>query len=151
MNCKPLKTIFTKTKKASPRSKKYLHDAGVFLIYLNGREVTKELTVAYKKRLASAYKAASVNAMLGGRQLLPCLHRACGLPREAASRPAGAVRGRKPGTDARGIRPPRQCRGGNADRLRHAGDLWHWHPRFRTAVYHRRGGAGGARCDTQQG
>lgn len=52
--------------KSAATIKKYLHDAGAFLIYLNGRKITKELTVAYKERLTAVYKAASVNAMLAG-------------------------------------------------------------------------------------
>ena len=52
--------------KSAATIEKYLHDAGAFLLWLAGREVTKELTVAYKERLTATYKAASINAMLAG-------------------------------------------------------------------------------------
>ena len=52
--------------KSEATIEKYLHDAGAFLLWLAGREVTKELTVAYKERLTATYKAASINAMLAG-------------------------------------------------------------------------------------
>ena len=38
----------------------------MFLLWLDGRETTKDLTVAYKERLTADYKTASVNAMLAG-------------------------------------------------------------------------------------
>lgn len=52
--------------KSAATIEKYLHDAGVFLLWIDGREITKELTVAYKDRLTADYKATSVNAMLAG-------------------------------------------------------------------------------------
>ena len=54
------------SEKSAATIKKYLHDVGKFLRWLDGREITKELTVAYKERLTARYKAASVNAMLSG-------------------------------------------------------------------------------------
>lgn len=43
---------------------KYTRDAGAFLQYLAGEELTKEKTVAWKELLVSRYAAASVNSML---------------------------------------------------------------------------------------
>jgi len=45
---------------------KYLRDAGAFVLYAARRELTKELTVAYKKSLETAYAVSSVNSMLAG-------------------------------------------------------------------------------------
>jgi len=38
---------------------KYLRDAGAFVLYAARRELTKELTVAYKKSLETAYAVSS--------------------------------------------------------------------------------------------
>lgn len=44
---------------------KYLRDAGTFVQFANGREVTKELTVAYKNSLVEKnYAVRSINSML---------------------------------------------------------------------------------------
>ena len=45
--------------------KKYLRDAGTFINYAEGKSITKELTVAYKKSLQNKnYAVRSVNSML---------------------------------------------------------------------------------------
>ena len=43
---------------------KYRHDAEIFLIFLQGRQVSKEMTLAYKERLIGLYAISSVNSML---------------------------------------------------------------------------------------
>ena len=63
---KAFEAYLRENEKSEATIEKYLHDAGVFLLYLNGREATKELAVAYKERLTATYKAASINAMLAG-------------------------------------------------------------------------------------
>ena len=43
---------------------KYLHDANTFLLFSNGREISKELTIAYKEQLVRLLAVSSVNSML---------------------------------------------------------------------------------------
>lgn len=51
--------------KSAATVEKYLRDARAFVLYAEGKTVTKELTVAYKKSLADAgYKPRSINSML---------------------------------------------------------------------------------------
>ena len=46
---------------------KYLRDARAFMLYTEGKTVTKEITVAYKKSLENKrYNPRSVNSMLAG-------------------------------------------------------------------------------------
>ena len=52
--------------KSAATIEKYLHNIKMFLLWLNGREITKERSICYKKSLSAHYKAASVNAMLAG-------------------------------------------------------------------------------------
>ena len=58
--------LYREEKSAATREK-YLRDAGTFCAYARGREVTKELVVAWKKQLiARGYAIRSVNSMLAG-------------------------------------------------------------------------------------
>ncbi len=51
--------------KSAATVEKYLRDARAFVLYAEGKTVTKEMTVAYKKSLEDAgYKPRSVNSML---------------------------------------------------------------------------------------
>ena len=51
--------------KSAATVEKYLRDARAFVLYAEGKTVTKELTVAYKTSLADAgYKPRSINSML---------------------------------------------------------------------------------------
>ena len=43
---------------------KYLRDAGAFLAFCGGRELSKRLVIAYKQHLLEGYAPASVNSML---------------------------------------------------------------------------------------
>lgn len=43
---------------------KYIRDAGRFLVWLDGRPLSKETVIAYKERLAAMYAPASANSML---------------------------------------------------------------------------------------
>ncbi len=43
---------------------KYTHDAGEFLRYMNGRKITKEMTLAYKEKVAKKYLPRSVNSII---------------------------------------------------------------------------------------
>lgn len=53
--------------KSAATVEKYLRDAGAFVAYTGGQEVTKELVIAYKKELvARGYAVRSVNSMLAG-------------------------------------------------------------------------------------
>ncbi len=46
---------------------KYLRDARAFIVYLDGREITKELVILYKRMLIEkGYAVSSVNSMLAG-------------------------------------------------------------------------------------
>ncbi|MBO5315219.1 MAG: tyrosine-type recombinase/integrase [Clostridia bacterium] len=60
-----------KEEKSAATVEKYLRDARAFLIYAEGKEITKELTVAWKKSLEdNGYKPRSINSMLAS---LNCL------------------------------------------------------------------------------
>lgn len=51
--------------KSAATQEKYLRDVQAFCLYADGKEVTKELTVAWKKQLsANGYKVRSINSML---------------------------------------------------------------------------------------
>ena len=51
--------------KSSATVEKYLRDARTFLLFVDGREITKELTVAFKKSLEEQnYAIRSINSML---------------------------------------------------------------------------------------
>lgn len=50
--------------KSKATIEKYLRDIRCFYVFLNGRALTKEATVAYKKHLTAQYAPASVNSML---------------------------------------------------------------------------------------
>lgn len=51
--------------KSAATVEKYLRDARAFLLFAEGRELTKELSVAYKRSLEDAgYKPRSINSML---------------------------------------------------------------------------------------
>ena len=50
--------------KAETTVQKYRRDAEKFYVFSAGREVTRELTIAYKSYLITAYRTASVNSML---------------------------------------------------------------------------------------
>lgn len=53
--------------KSAATVEKYLRDARAFVLYAEGKTVTKEMTVAYKKSLEeTGYKPRSVNSMLAG-------------------------------------------------------------------------------------
>ena len=53
--------------KSAATVEKYLRDARAFVLYAEGKTVTKELTVAYKKSLEEkGYRPRSVNSMLAG-------------------------------------------------------------------------------------
>ena len=43
---------------------KYLHDLRFFMMFAHGRQVDKELTIAYKAELAKKYSAVSANSMI---------------------------------------------------------------------------------------
>ena len=58
--------LFREEKSAATREK-YLRDVGAFCAFAGEREITKELTVGWKKKLmVSGYAARSVNSMLAG-------------------------------------------------------------------------------------
>ena len=51
--------------KSAATQEKYLRDVQAFCLYADGKDVTKELTVAWKKQLsANGYKVRSINSML---------------------------------------------------------------------------------------
>ena len=53
--------------KSAATVEKYLRDARAFVLYAEGKPITKEMTVAYKKSLEEiGYKPRSVNSMLAG-------------------------------------------------------------------------------------
>ncbi len=53
--------------KSTTTVEKYIRDARAFVIYTEGKTVSKELTVAYKKSLEeTGYKPRSINSMLAG-------------------------------------------------------------------------------------
>lgn len=56
-----------KEEKSTATAEKYLRDARVFVLYADGKPISKELTVAWKKSLENAgYKPRSINSMLAG-------------------------------------------------------------------------------------
>lgn len=44
--------------------KKYVHDLNDFMLFLNGKAVTKVAVIAWKEHLADTYTPATVNSML---------------------------------------------------------------------------------------
>ena len=57
----------TAEEKSPVTIEKYMRDAGTFVVFAEGREVTKELTVCYKQSLVEKkYAVRSVNSMLAG-------------------------------------------------------------------------------------
>lgn len=50
--------------KSRATAEKYLHDAAAFAAFAAGREITKELTVAYKEQLTQRYAPGSVNTAI---------------------------------------------------------------------------------------
>lgn len=56
---------YLKDEKKSPATiEKYLRDIRCFLEYLSDREISKEITIAYKEYLTEHYAPTSVNSML---------------------------------------------------------------------------------------
>lgn len=54
----------TTEEKSMATIEKYLRDVRAFLVYLDGRPISKEETIAYKEQLAEQYAPASANSML---------------------------------------------------------------------------------------
>ena len=52
--------------KSSATVEKYIRDVGVFVKFINGKELTKDTVIDYKKYLRENYAARSVNSMLAG-------------------------------------------------------------------------------------
>ena len=50
--------------KSQATIEKYLRDVKTFLDFMDGREITKEETIAYKQYLIGKYAPASINSML---------------------------------------------------------------------------------------
>ena len=50
--------------KSRATAEKYVHDAAAFAAFAAGREITKELTVAYKEQLTQRYAPGSVNTVI---------------------------------------------------------------------------------------
>ena len=74
--------------KSAATVEKYLRDVRAFARWLEGREITKERTAAWKTHLVErGYAPASVNAMLSA------LNRLRGLPGEVSQGPAADVPG----------------------------------------------------------
>ncbi len=59
------KAYLFREEKSAATVEKYLRDVRAFVLYVQGREVTKELSVAYKRSLEDGgYKPRSINSML---------------------------------------------------------------------------------------
>lgn len=65
-NLQRFSAYLRQNEKSPATIEKYLRDVRAFLRWLDGRELTKELTVTYKEKLTAAYEATSVNSMLAG-------------------------------------------------------------------------------------
>lgn len=51
--------------------KKYVHDLNDFMLFLNGKAVTKVAVIAWKEHLADTYTPATVNSMLAAVNSFP--------------------------------------------------------------------------------
>lgn len=63
----------THEEKSPATREKYLRDVGAFVIFAEGKEITKELVMAWKEALVTKeYTARSINSMLAGLNSLLC-------------------------------------------------------------------------------
>ena len=64
MNIDKFKHYLISDEKSDATVSKYIRDVTAYIKWLDGREISKELTMEYKKELERKYEAASVNTML---------------------------------------------------------------------------------------
>ena len=64
MNIDEFKNYLISDEKSDATVSKYMRDVTAYIKWLDGREISKELTMEYKKELERKYEAASVNTML---------------------------------------------------------------------------------------
>ena len=58
------KTYLTNEEKSQATLEKYIRDITAFMVWLNGREVTKVVVIEYKNTIIESYAPASANSML---------------------------------------------------------------------------------------
>lgn len=58
------KTYLTNEEKSQATLEKYIRDITAFMVWLNGREVTKTVVIEYKNTIIESYAPASANSML---------------------------------------------------------------------------------------
>lgn len=63
-NLRKYKVYLEEEEKSAATVEKYLRDAGAFLTYIDGKEITKSEVIRYKESLMEEYAPASVNSML---------------------------------------------------------------------------------------
>ena len=64
MNINEFKHYLMSDEKSDATVSKYIRDVTAYIKWIDGREISKELTMEYKKALEGKYEAASVNTML---------------------------------------------------------------------------------------
>ena len=64
MNIDEFKNYLISDEKSDATVSKYIRDVTAYIKWIDGREISKELTMEYKKELERKYEAASVNTML---------------------------------------------------------------------------------------
>ena len=69
------KTYLIEEEKSENTIEKYIRDVTYFTIWLAGRDVTKILTLEYKKELCEKYAPSSVNAAISSLNSFFCLYR----------------------------------------------------------------------------